>query len=292
MAMAVKIINKGMKILEKFYRPSLLQRSGTERQQRGQNHAALLGETVWQHKRNLHSIEQKLIPNDWNERDDEVAQPRKRQRRGTVNRKAEIQQIEIREMEQKLAPDWDDNSLIQVGRSKHRVDPVVIPETPTTYVKKESGGVIGLMQQMITELKVDMKEAEGEENHAAIDYQRAMADAKMAREADTKSLTDKRVVLARNKEQLAQYEGEFAIIEKELKNLEIVLLELHHECDFIAANYPEQHAARVDQDVSAKEIFKLINHPIPSKEEVQQQFEDEKKMKDVAANFPNQTKTD
>merc|ERR1719359_762822 len=119
-----------------------------------------------------------------------------------------------------------------------------------------------------------------------------MVDAKMSREADMKSLVDKRVVLARNKEQLAQYEEELEIVNKELKNLEIVLLELHHECDFIAENYPSQHAARVDQDVSAKEIFELIKHPIPSRTEIEQQFEDEKTMKDVAANYPNQTKTD
>jgi hypothetical protein len=295
MGMAIQIIKKGTKILEKFYRPTLLQRSGTSRQ-RNHKYAAMLGETTRQHKRTVHKLEQKLLPSDWDEHDDSMAQIHKRQhdaaKRRIVARDTEIQDAEIHAMEQKLAPDWDADSLLQVRRAKHRVDPVVLPDTPTTYIKKESGGVIGMMQQMVTELKVDMKEAEGEENHAAIDYQRAMADAKMSIEADMKSLTDKRVVLAREKEQLAQYESELEIVNKELKNLEIVLLGLHHECDFITANYPAQHKARVDQDVSGKEIFNLIKHPIPSRPEVEQQFADEKTMKDVAANFPNQTVTE
>eukprot|EP00746_Dinoflagellata_sp_MGD_P160825 gnl/MRDRNA2_/MRDRNA2_87753_c0_seq1.p1 gnl/MRDRNA2_/MRDRNA2_87753_c0~~gnl/MRDRNA2_/MRDRNA2_87753_c0_seq1.p1 ORF type:complete len:889 (+),score=260.98 gnl/MRDRNA2_/MRDRNA2_87753_c0_seq1:92-2758(+) len=295
MGQAIKIINEGMKILKKFYSPSLLQwqSNGSQRA-----HSAAHRQAVWQDRRNVQNMENKLMPEAWDESDDrELAQLRKRQLKAAQNKKvhriSEIQEAEIHRVAASLAPpDWDDDSLLQVHSGHHRVEPVVIPDTPTTYIKKESGGVIGMMQQMITEIKVDMKEAEGEENQAAIDYQRVMADAKMAREADMKSLTEKRVVLARNKEQLAQYQSELDLVNKELKNLEVVLLSLHLECDFITKNYPAQHAARVDQDVSGKEIFNLIKHPIPSRAEVEQQFEDEKTMKDVAANYPNQTITE
>lgn len=294
MAQAMKYIKKGMQILEKFYRPSLLQRTGASRQH--QKYMDALGETAWQRQHNIHNMEQKLMPDDWFERDDSMAQVRKHQqkssKKSSIHRHEEVQEAEIHRMEEKLAPNWDDDSLLQVRTAKRRVDPIALPDTPTTYVKKESGGVIGLMQQMITELKVETREAEAEENQAAIDYQKIMADAKMSREADMKSLTDKKVVLARNKEQLNQDQDELDLVNKELKNLEIVLIGLHHECDFIAQNYPSQHKARVDQDVSAKEIFNLIKHPIPSKQEIEQQFENEKTMKDVADNYPNQTKTD
>jgi len=234
-----------------------------------------------------------LMPDDWDERDDsDWAQLRKRQQSAQkVHRSADVQEAAVQRMEEALAPHWDDDSFLQTSSRKHRVEPVVIPDTPTTYIKKESGGVIGLMQQMITDVKVDMREAEGEENRAAVDYQRLMADAKTSREADSKSLVDNRVVLARNKEQLAQYQEKLTLVNKALHNLEIVLLGLHHECDFIAANYPSQHASRVDQDVSGKEMYKLINHPIPSRAEVEQQFEDEKTFKHVTANYPNQTWT-
>merc|ERR1719160_601565 len=83
-------------------------------------------------------------------------------------------------------------SLLQV---KHKddsaVDPVVLPTTPKTYEKKESGGVLGLMNEMKTDLKTDMKEAEMEEKHAQIDYVREMGEAKAQRAADVKSKTDK-----------------------------------------------------------------------------------------------------
>merc|ERR1719272_2869074 len=71
---------------------------------------------------------------------------------------------------------------------RNGVDPVVIPTTPKTYEKKESGGVMGLMNDFKTDLKTDMTESETEEKFMAKEYVRVMTDAKASRAQDVKSL--------------------------------------------------------------------------------------------------------
>merc|ERR1719375_2857860 len=66
----------------------------------------------------------------------------------------------------RLTKDVDFDAFIQRhSNTGHRakVDPIVLPDTPSTYTKKESGGVVGLMSKMVGELTSDMKEAEVEE---------------------------------------------------------------------------------------------------------------------------------
>merc|ERR1719262_904111 len=61
---------------------------------------------------------------------------------------------------------------------KVNVAPPEIPDVPTTYKKKESGGVMGLLNEIKLELKTDMKESEVEEKFAQKDYVRMMKEAK------------------------------------------------------------------------------------------------------------------
>merc|ERR1719197_1980629 len=77
-----------------------------------------------------------------------------------------------------------------------KVDPVILPTTPTTYEKKESGGVLGLMNEMKTDITTDMKEAEIEEKHANKNYGREMLESKEYRAELVKSLEEKKATLA------------------------------------------------------------------------------------------------
>merc|ERR1719486_1541578 len=85
---------------------------------------------------------------------------------------------------------------------RNGVDPIVIPDTPKTYEKKESGGVMGLMNDFKTDLKTDMTESETSEKFMAKDYVRVMEDAQASRKQDVKSLTDKKSVKATLDQQL------------------------------------------------------------------------------------------
>merc|ERR1719161_1535662 len=49
---------------------------------------------------------------------------------------------------QKLAADGDFDALVQTGSklTESRVDPIAIPDTPGKYEKKESGGIMSIME--------------------------------------------------------------------------------------------------------------------------------------------------
>merc|ERR1719399_1992821 len=79
---------------------------------------------------------------------------------------------------------------------RNGVDPIELPSTPKTYEKKESGGVIGLMNDFMTDLKTDMTESETEEKFAAKEYVRIMTDAQATRQTDVKSLNEKKATKA------------------------------------------------------------------------------------------------
>merc|ERR1719327_55691 len=100
------------------------------------------------------------------------------------------------------------------------VDPIVIPETPKTYEKKESGGVIGLLNDFRTDLKTDMTESETSEKFMAKDYVRIMTDAQASRKQDVKSLNEKEAAKATLDQKLVDNKALLELTEEEIHNLE------------------------------------------------------------------------
>merc|ERR1719160_149327 len=178
-------------------------------------------------------------------------------------------------------------SLLQVKhKDDSKVDPVVLPTTPKTYEKKESGGVLGLMNEMKTDLKTDMKEAEMEEKHASIDYVREMAEAKEQRAADVKSKTDKEAVKADTEEKLAQAIQLNELTIEEIAQIKIYLTKLHIECDFLMRNYENRHEARVDEEVGLESAETIVTHEEPPNHlETEKLYEEEHSKKQVDEHF-------
>eukprot|EP00746_Dinoflagellata_sp_MGD_P157317 gnl/MRDRNA2_/MRDRNA2_86179_c0_seq2.p1 gnl/MRDRNA2_/MRDRNA2_86179_c0~~gnl/MRDRNA2_/MRDRNA2_86179_c0_seq2.p1 ORF type:complete len:781 (+),score=244.18 gnl/MRDRNA2_/MRDRNA2_86179_c0_seq2:124-2466(+) len=177
-------------------------------------------------------------------------------------------------------------SLLQVSKDDSKVDPVVLPTTPKTYEKKESGGVLGLMNEMKTDLKTDMKEAEMEEKHANIDYVREMAEAKEQRAADVKSKTDKEAALAATEEKLAQTKQLNELTIEEIRQIKIYLTKLHIECDFLMRNYENRHEARVDEEVGLESAETIVTHEEPPNHlETEKLYEEEHSKAEVDEHF-------
>merc|ERR1719272_1225703 len=147
----------------------------------------------------------------------------------------------------RMAAGFDDVLLQKNGRTSHQkaaVDPVVLPDTPTTYEKKESGGIIGLMNKMESEVTTDLRVAEVEENRAGADYAVLMKESKETRDADVKALHNKRAVKADTEEKLQQTKQQLDLTNKEVKQIELYLQSLHAECDFLMRNFGKRHDAR------------------------------------------------
>merc|ERR1719159_697534 len=151
-------------------------------------------------------------------------------------------------------------AFVQKGKHVlHRVAPPEIVDTPTDYKKKESGGILGMMQKIREELTADMTESETEEKFSAEDYVRLMKQAKETR----------------------------ATTLKEMENLNLYGVQLATECDFLMRNFEARHEGRVGEESGLEDAKSMITDQAPpSVGEIKAGFDAEKGDEDVEEHFP------
>jgi hypothetical protein len=219
-----------------------------------------------------------------------------------LHKKAEQPQADpalVAKMQAKMLPaDFDalvqvhDHMFISTGAKfaaevRNGVDPVVIPDTPKTYEKKESGGIMGLMNDFKTDLKTDMTESETEEKFMAKSYVRVMTDAKATRDQDVKSKHAEEAAKAMLDQKLVDNKAKLALTDEELHNLELYLVQLHTECDFLMRNFEVRHEGRVDEETGLETAETIVTgEEPPSHKEIEKQYADEHTDDDVDEHFP------
>merc|ERR1719387_651737 len=193
---------------------------------------------------------------------------------------------------QRLQASFTDSSLLQRNKlKKHgntkKVDPVVLPDTPDKYEKKESGGVIGLMNKMKEELTADMTEGETEEKFSAKDYVRLMKEAQECRAMDVKRLTQKTNAKAELEEKMLEAKDLRTATLKELENLQLYIVQLSTECDFLLRNFDARHEGRVGEEGGLEEAKSIVTDETPpTHAEIEAGFAAEHGDSDVDQNFP------
>lgn len=196
----------------------------------------------------------------------------------------------------------DFDALIQEGSSRAQVhsmsgirqqirngvDPVSLPETPKGgHEKQESGGVMALMNEFVTDLKMEMTEAETSEKFNSKEYVRIMTDASETRASDVKSMNDKTSAKATLDEKHVESKALLALTEEELHNLELYLVQVHTECDFLLANYEVRHESRVDEETGLEEAETIVTDAEPpSHRSIEKRFAEEHTDDDVDEHFP------
>merc|ERR1719420_1454224 len=133
-------------------------------------------------------------------------------------------------------------------KSRTKLHSPNIPKTPSFYQKQESGGVIALMDDFKTDLKVEMTESETEEKFAAKEYVRIMTDAQETRATDVKSMNQKKAEKATLDAKLVENKEMKDLTEEQLHNLALYLVQLHTECDFLTRNFEVRHEDRVEEE--------------------------------------------
>jgi chromosome segregation ATPase len=115
-----------------------------------------------------------------------------------------------------------------------------------TYRKasEESGGVISMMNMMMTDIDKEMAEAEAEEKDAQKDYEKMMKNSADKRAEDGKTITDKESALAETKGLLEQHKSDKMNTGKELQGTMLYTARLHGECDFLLQNFEARKEAR------------------------------------------------
>merc|ERR1719214_197696 len=167
------------------------------------------------------------------------------------------------------------------------VDPIVLPETPKGTEKQESGGVIGLMNEFKSDLKVEMTEAETSEKFNAKEYVRIMTEAQETRAQDTKSLNEKKGVKATLDTKLVENKELLDLTEEELHNLELYLVQVHTECDFLLQNFEVRHEDRVDGEAGLESAESIVTSAeVPSHRQIENRYKEERTDADVDEHFP------
>jgi hypothetical protein len=153
--------------------------------------------------------------------------------------------------------------------------------------KQESGGVIGLMNEFVTDLKMEMTEAETSEKFDAKEYVRIMTEAQESRAQDVKSLNEKKKVKATLDAKLVENKELLDLTEKEAHNLELYLVQIHAECDFLIQNFEARHEKRVDSETGLESAETIVTDgDVPSHRSIEERFEMEKTDDDVDEHFP------
>jgi hypothetical protein len=245
---AIRLVNKAIKRLEKFYSPE------------------------------KHAAEAKAASDAALQKAGLALNQRQAAKRQAVKAAA------VTRMENALMPGGFDD-FVQV-KATMRIKQPEIPATPSALMQ-ESGGVIGLMNDFVTDLKMDMTESETEEKFNAKEYVRIMTEAQETRGADTKALSQKKKAKATADTKLMEDKELFEATKDEHHNLELYLVQLHSECDFLMRNYEVRHEGRIDEEVGLEDAKTIVTHEEPPNyREVEQQFEAEHTDADVDQAFP------
>jgi Tfp pilus assembly protein PilW len=119
-----------------------------------------------------------------------------------------------------------------------------IPELPAYEKKKNSGGVVALMDKIVLDLEKDKAAAEADEKNAQKEYVALMSESQTTREADSKSVVNKKSAKAALESKLVTAKEEKAVTFEELNNAHTFLGDLHSSCDFVVQNFEMREQAR------------------------------------------------
>jgi len=142
--------------------------------------------------------------------------------------------------------------------SKSKVQRAQAPETSfgSSFYEKgsqQSGGVIMMMEQIASDIEMDMKEGEHDEQEAQKEYSELMDDSTATRAQDAKAITEKEAAKAQLQLKLEQSWERRRSTEEQLGLVQKYIRDLHSKCDFLMKNYAERKQARADESNSLQQ---------------------------------------
>merc|ERR1719262_100460 len=116
-----------------------------------------------------------------------------------------------------------------------------------TATQKQQSGVIAMMDQIIHDLEMDMKDMENAEKTAQADYADLMSESQETRAQDSKSIADKSAAKADLEGKLVESKDTAAKAEEEMAIIKKAIADLHASCDFLIQNYDLRKEARANE---------------------------------------------
>jgi len=133
------------------------------------------------------------------------------------------------------------------------------PPEVVKHEKSDTGGVIGLMDMLIQDLKKEMQTAEFEEKQAQEDYEQLMADSKSKRATDVAAVQEKTATLAESEGELQDLKGQQRDRYNEFMSNSEYLTQVHHDCDSAMSDYDARKEARNEELEGLSKAKDIVN---------------------------------
>jgi len=121
------------------------------------------------------------------------------------------------------------------------------PEAFGAQKKQNGGGVIGMLDKLRNDLKLEMNEDKLEENDAQSDYEKLMADSAAKRASDSKALTEKEGAVADATADLTESKAHRKEVMTESQETDRYMSNLHATCDWLQENFDTRKQARTEE---------------------------------------------
>jgi len=127
--------------------------------------------------------------------------------------------------------------------------PAPPPAADLSYKKKgeESGGVIGMMDNLSADLDKEIQEIEFDEKDGQEEYEETMLLASEKRATDSKAITDKGGAKAEMEAEHQANKDAVKATSQELGSTKAVLADLHADCDWLIQNFAARKEARANE---------------------------------------------
>jgi len=125
--------------------------------------------------------------------------------------------------------------------------PAPPPAIGGDYKKGNSGGVVAMMDNLANDLRLEMQEAESEENNSQEEYEKLMEDSKKKRAVDSEAVTVKETAKANAEESEQDTSESLEEAQAALVAVNEAIANLHGSCDFLVQNYDTRKQARAQE---------------------------------------------
>jgi len=115
------------------------------------------------------------------------------------------------------------------------------------YEKQKGGGVLGMIDRLVNDLKTEMNEHKLEEEDAQQDYEQLMKDSAEKRASDSKAVSENESVLAEANSDLSGTNDDLKANSKNSQETHEYNQDMHKSCDFLVDNYDTRKSARTEE---------------------------------------------
>jgi hypothetical protein len=143
-------------------------------------------------------------------------------------------------------------------RARSDVAPPPPPMAIEAYKKSDSSGPVALLDRLMNDLKMEMKEDDMEEETAQKDYEELMQKSADKRSIMSKTIVEKEGELAGTEERLAKAKKTNKAQKTDLMDLGEYVASLHGQCDFLIQNFDKRKEARTNEIEAIKKAKAVL----------------------------------